>query len=211
MRYQTLFEARWILVVLGVLTLASFLITPWLSLVWLILIAYTFAFFRDPKRIVPPDPGAVVAPADGVVAEIVQMEENEVVRDRMQRVAIFLSIFDVHVNRAPIAGRIIYRERHEGLFLDARHPECSAKNEAMTWGFETPRLTLVVRQLTGAIARRIVGWSEVGDHLKKGERFGMIRFGSRTEVYLPLDATVLVKIGDRVVGGVTIIAQLPTE
>ena len=211
MRYQTLFEARWILAVLVVLTLAGLFITPWLSLVWLILIAYTFAFFRDPERIVPSDPGAVVAPADGVVAEIVQMEENEVVRGRMQRVAVFLSIFDVHVNRAPIAGRIIYRERHEGLFLDARNPECSAKNEAMTWGFETPRLTLVVRQLTGAIARRIVAWSEVGDHLKKGERFGMIRFGSRTEVYLPLDATVLVKVGDRVVGGVSIIAQLPTE
>ena len=211
MRYQTLFEARWILAVLVVLTLAGLFITPWLSLVWLILIAYTFAFFRDPERIVPSDPRAVVAPADGVVAEIVEMEENEVVRTRMRRVAIFLSVFDVHVNRAPIAGRIIYKERREGLFLDARNPECSAKNEAMTWGFETPRLTLVVRQLTGAIARRIVAWSEVGDHLKKGERFGMIRFGSRTEVYLPLDATVLVKVGDRVVGGVSIIAQLATE
>ena len=211
MRFQTLFEARWIFAVLVVLTLASLFITPWLSLVWLVLIVYTFAFFRDPERIIPSDPGAVVAPADGVVAEIVQVEENEVVRAPLLRVAIFLSIFDVHVNRAPIAGRIIYRERHEGLCLDARHPECSAKNEAMTWGFETPRLTLVVRQITGAIARRIVGWSEVGDHLKKGERFGMIRFGSRTEVYLPLDATVLVKIGDRVVGGVSIIAQLPCE
>lgn len=211
MRFQTLFEARWILVVLIVLTLAGRLFTPWLSLVGLILIVYTFVFFRDPERTVPTDPDAVVAPADGVVAEIVQIEETEVVRARMQRVAIFLSIFDVHVNRAPIAGRIIYKERREGLFLDARNPECSAKNEAMTWGFETPRFTLVVRQLTGAIARRIVGWSEVGDHLKKGERFGMIRFGSRTEVYLPLDATVIAKVGDRVVGGVSIIAQLPTE
>jgi phosphatidylserine decarboxylase len=211
MRYQTLIEARWIFAVLAVLTVMGLFTTSWLSLVGLILIVCTFAFFRDPERIVPSDPAAVVAPADGVVADIVQMEENEVVHASMRRVAIFLSIFDVHVNRAPIAGRIIYKERREGLFLDARNPECSAKNEAMTWGFETPRLTLVVRQLTGAIARRIVGWSEVGDHLKKGERFGMIRFGSRTEVYLPLDATVLVKVGDRVMGGVSIIAQLPTE
>jgi phosphatidylserine decarboxylase len=211
MRYQTLIEARWIFAVLVVLTVMGLFTTPWLSLVCLILIVCTLAFFRDPERIVPPDPGAVVAPADGVVAEIVEMEENEVVHASMRRVAIFLSIFDVHVNRAPIAGRIIYKERREGLFLDARNPECSAKNEAMTWGFGTPRLTLVVRQLTGAIARRIVGWSEVGDYLKKGERFGMIRFGSRTEVYLPLDATVLVKVGDRVVGGMSIIAQLPTE
>jgi phosphatidylserine decarboxylase len=211
MRFQTLFEARWIFLVLIVLTLAGGLFTPWISLAGLILIVYTFAFFRDPTRIIPSDPGAVVAPADGVVAEVAEMEESEVVRSRMRRVAIFLSVFDVHVNRAPIAGRIIYKERREGLFLDARNPECSAKNEAMTWGFETPRRTLVVRQLTGAIARRIVGWSEVGDHLKKGERFGMIRFGSRTEVYLPLDATVLVKVGDRVVGGVSIIAQLAIE
>ena len=211
MRFQTLFEARWIFLVLLVLTLAAGLFTPWISLVGLIMIVYTFAFFRDPMRIIPSDPGAVVAPADGVVAEVAEMEESEVVRSRMRRVAIFLSVFDVHVNRAPVAGRIIYKERREGLFLDARNPECSAKNEAMTWGFETPRRTLVVRQLTGAIARRIVGWSEVGDHLKKGERFGMIRFGSRTEVYLPLDATVLVKVGDRVVGGVSIIAQLATE
>jgi phosphatidylserine decarboxylase len=126
----------------------------------------------------------------------------------MRRVAIFLSVFDVHTNRAPIDGRIIYRRHHEGLCLDARKPECSEKNEAMTWGFENPRAILVVRQITGAIARRIVGWSQVGDQLQKGERFGMIRFGSRTEVYLPLDATVLVKVGDRVAGGATAIARL---
>lgn len=208
MRYQTLFEARWILGVLLVLALISLLFTAWLSLLWLILIGYTFAFFRDPERNVPADPKAVVAAADGVVAEIAQKEENEIVHGRMQRVAIFLSVFDVHVNRAPVAGRVIYRVRHEGLCLDARNPECSIKNAAMTWGFENGRITIVVRQITGAIARRIVGWSEMGDDLKKGDRFGMIRFGSRTEVYLPLDATVLVKVGDRVAGGETIIAQL---
>ena len=126
----------------------------------------------------------------------------------MKRVGIFLSVFDVHTNRAPIDGRITYRQHREGLCLDARSPDCSGKNESMTWAFENPRATLVVKQLTGAIARRIVGWSKVGDELKKGERFGMIRFGSRTEVYLPLDATVLVKVGDRVVGGATVIARL---
>src|SRR5476649_1389274 len=93
----------------------------------------------------------------------------------MRRVAIFLSVFDVHTNRAPIDGRVIYREHREGLCLDARNPDCSRRNESMTWAFENPRATLVVRQITGAIARRIVGWSQVGDALKKGERFGMIR------------------------------------
>ena len=208
MRFQTLFEARWIFLVLLLLGALSLLLTPWLALLFLALIAYTFAFFRDPDRTAPADADIVVAAADGVVVEIAELEENEVVRGRMRRVAIFLSVFDVHTNRAPLDGRIIYREHHEGLCLDARNPDCSVKNEAMTWAFENPRATLVVRQITGAIARRIVGWSQVGDKVGKGERFGMIRFGSRTEVYLPLTATVLVKVGDRVAGGASAIARL---
>jgi phosphatidylserine decarboxylase len=208
MRFQTLFEARWILGVLFVLAALSFLLTPWLALLFVLLIGYTFAFFRDPERVTPPDPDAVVAAADGVIVEIADLEESEVVRETMRRIAIFLSVFDVHTNRAPIDGRVIYRERREGLCLDARKPDCSHKNESMTWAFENPRATLVVRQITGAIARRIVGWSQVGDALKKGDRFGMIRFGSRTEVYLPLSATVLVKVGDRVAGGSSVIARL---
>lgn len=208
MRFQTLFEARWIFTVLLVLATLSLLLTPWLALLFVALIAYTFTFFRDPERIAPADPDVVVAAADGVVVEIAELEETEVVRATMRRVAIFLSVFDVHTNRAPFDGRIIYREHHAGLCLDARNPDCSMKNEAMTWAFENPRVTLVVRQVTGAIARRIVGWSRVGDTLQKGERFGMIRFGSRTEVYLPLSATVLVKVGDRVAGGSSPIARL---
>jgi phosphatidylserine decarboxylase len=177
--------------------------------VFLALILYTFAFFRDPERVVPTDPAAVVAAADGIVTDIVEIEEPDALKIRTRRVGIFLSVFDVHTNRAPIDGRVTYRQHRKGLFLDARRPECSEKNESMTWAFQNPRVTIVVRQLTGAIARRIVGWAQVGDELKKGERFGMIRFGSRTEVYLPLAATVLVKVGDRVAGGSTVIAQLP--
>jgi len=209
MRSQTLFEARWIFAVLGSLALGSLLFTPWLSLGWLILIGYTFVFFRDPERDVPSDPDAVVAAADGKIVEIADIDENEVLQKKMRRVAIFLSVFDVHVNRTPIDGRVIYRLRREGRCLDARKPESSLKNEAMTWAFENPRVTIVVRQITGAIARRLVAWSQMGDDLRKGERFGMIRFGSRTEVYLPLDATVLVKLGDRVAGGKSVIARLP--
>ena len=208
MRFQTLFEARWIFLVLLVLGIVSLLASPWLAFLFVLLIGYTFFFFRDPERVTPTDPDLIVAAADGVVVEIVEFEETEVVRQTMRRVAIFLSVFDVHTNRAPIDGRIIYRERREGLCLDARNPECSVKNESMTWAFENPRATLIVRQITGAIARRIVGWSQVGDTLRKGERFGMIRFGSRTEVYLPLSATVLVQVGERVAGGATAIARL---
>ena len=141
-----------------------------------------------PNRAAPADPNVIVAAADGTVMDIVELDENEVLKNKTRRVGIFLSIFDVHTNRAPIDGRIIYRQHRPGLCLDARRPDCSEKNESMTWAFENPRVTIVVRQITGAIARRIVAWANVGDELKKGERFGMIRFGSRTELYLPLSA-----------------------
>jgi phosphatidylserine decarboxylase len=175
---------------------------------FLAVIVYTFAFFRDPERIAPNESEAVVAAADGIVADIAEVEEPEVLKRKATRIGIFLSIFDVHTNRAPVEGRIMYRQHHAGLCLDARSRDCPAKNEAMTWAFENARATIVVRQLTGAIARRIVAWSQVGDVLEKGERFGMIRFGSRTEVYLPLNAEVLVKIGDKVRAGATVIARL---
>jgi phosphatidylserine decarboxylase len=209
MRFQTVAEARWILAILAVLALVSLLFSVWLFLLFAALIAYTFYFFRDPERTVPADGAAVVAAADGTVTDIVEIDEPDVLKTKTRRVGIFLSIFDVHTNRAPIDGRIIFRQHREGLCVDARRPECSEKNESMTWAFENPRTTIVVRQLTGAIARRIVAWADVGDELKKGDQFGMIRFGSRTEVYLPLSASLLVKVGQHVAGGSTIIARLP--
>jgi phosphatidylserine decarboxylase len=211
MRLQTLAEGRHIFAILLLLMLASLWISPWLSLVFLVLILYTLAFFRDPERVVPSNPSDVVAAADGRITDIIEIDETEVLKTKTRRVGIFLSIFDVHTNRAPIDGRIIYREHRKGLCVDARRPDCSEKNEAMTWGFQNPRVTIVVRQLTGAIARRIVAWANVSDELRKGDRFGMIRFGSRTEVYLPLTATVLVKEGEHVSGGSTIIARLPDQ
>ncbi|HME87772.1 MAG TPA: phosphatidylserine decarboxylase [Chthoniobacterales bacterium] len=209
MRLQTLFEARWILAILLFFLLVGWLFSGWVALFFLLLILFTLFFFRDPDREIPADPNAVVAAADGTVKDIVEVEETDVLKIRMRRVGIFLSIFDVHTNRAPIDGRIVFRRHREGLCLDARSPDCAEKNEAMTWGFENLRATLVVRQLTGTIARRIVAWGDIGDELKKGDQFGMIRFGSRTEVYLPLAADVLVKVGDHVAGGSTIIARLP--
>ena len=209
MRAQTLFEARWIFAIFAVFAIASSFLTLWLSLLSLLLLFCTLAFFRDPNRAAPSDPNLVVAAADGTVMDIAELDETEVLKTRTRRVGIFLSIFDVHTNRAPIDGRIVYRQHREGVCLDARDPNCSEKNEAMTWAFENSRVTIVIRQLTGAIARRIVAWAKVGDELKKGDRFGMIRFGSRTEVYLPLAAVVVVKAGEHVIGGSTIIARLP--
>ena len=209
MRSQTLFEGRWIFAILLILAITCAFFSLWLSFVFFALILYTLAFFRDPNRTDPSDQRAVVAAADGTVADIEEIDEKEFLKARTRRVGIFLSIFDVHTNRAPVAGRVAFQQFRKGLFFDARRPECSEKNEAMTWAFQNPQATIVVRQLTGAIARRIVGWSKVGDQLKRGERFGMIRFGSRTEVYLPLDAEVLVKVGDHVKGGASVIARLP--
>src|SRR2546421_6493858 len=211
MRLQTLWEARWILTFLAALAVIFGFFSAWAFWFFLLLLLCTVAFFRDPEREVPSDPDLIVAPADGTVMDIVELPETELLKNKTRRVGIFLSIFDVHTNRAPIGGRVVYRQRHPGLFLDARRADCSEKNESITWAFENPRVTLVARQITGAIARRIVAWANVGDELKKGDRFGMIRFGSRTELYLPLSATVLVKEGDHVAGGSTPIARLPNE
>jgi phosphatidylserine decarboxylase len=211
MRLQTLWEARWILTILAVLAVIFGFFSAWALWFFLLLLLCTAAFFRDPEREVPSDPNLIVAPADGTVMDIIELEETEVLKGKTRRVGIFLSIFDVHTNRAPIDGRVIYRQHQEGLCLDARSPDCSEKNESMTWAFENPDVTIVVRQITGAIARRIVAWANVGDESKKGDRFGMIRFGSRTELYLPLSATVLVKEGDHVAGGATPIARLPNK
>jgi phosphatidylserine decarboxylase len=211
MRLQTLREARWILTILATLAVIFGFFSAWALWFFLLVLLCTVAFFRDPEREVPSDPNLIVAPADGTVMDIIELEETEVLKGKTRRVGIFLSIFDVHTNRAPIDGRVVYRQRKPGLFLDARRADCSEKNESMTWAFENPRVTIVARQITGAIARRIVAWANVGDELKKGDRFGMIRFGSRTELYLPLSATVLVKEGDHVAGGSTPIARLPNE
>ena len=211
MRSQTLFEGSWIFAILVAFMIAAWFVTPWLSLIFLLLLLCTLAFFRDPDRVAPSDASAILAAADGTVTEIAEVDENEVVQARTRRIGIFLSIFDVHTNRAPVDGRIVHRQHRQGLCLDARRPDCSEKNESMIWAFKNSRTTIVVRQLTGAVARRIVAWSQVGDEVKRGDRFGMIRFGSRTEVYLPLAANVLVKVGDHVSGGSTIIARLPDQ
>jgi phosphatidylserine decarboxylase len=208
MRLKTLSEARWILLIFALLAVAGAAFSAWLWWFFFLLFLFTVGFFRDPERTVPRDPNLIVAAADGTVVDIVESDETQVLKTRTRRVGIFLSIFDVHTNRAPIDGRVVYRQHREGLCLDARRADCSEKNESMTWAFENPRVTIVVRQITGAIARRIVAWAQLGDELKKGDRFGMIRFGSRTELYLPLNAEVLVKTGDHVLGGSTIIARL---
>jgi len=213
MRFQTLYEGRLIFaILLAVIILACWLGWGLLVLVTSLGIIFCINFFRDPQRSVDPDENTIVSAADGVVTHVVEVDEPEVLKTKCRRVGVFLSVFDVHVNRAPIAGRVSYTNHfpgtYPGPYLDARHPEISKFNEALTWAFEGEKATVVVRQITGAIARRIVPWAKLGDMVAKGFRFGMIRFGSFTEVYLPIDAEVMVKVGDRVKGATTVIARL---
>tara|TARA_R100000027_G_scaffold67048_1_gene64387 strand:+ start:1941 stop:2588 length:648 start_codon:yes stop_codon:yes gene_type:complete len=210
MRWQTFYEGRWIFGVLVVLTAISLWVFPWAAIVFGGLILFSISFFRDPKREIPADPLAIVSSADGVVADI-ETQVDGPYPDLPIRVGVFLSVFNVHVNRSPIAGEVIFTEEKNGKYLDARHPDASALNAFRAWSIRGPERSVAVRQITGAIARRIVAWSKPGDVLEKGERFGMIRFGSRTEVFLPADCEVLVSIGDKVEGGLSIIARFPEK
>lgn len=180
-----------------------------LAVLIFLLCVFVLYFFRDPERALPADEKIIVSAADGLVVDVQEMEEPDFKLGRMKRVAVFLSVFDVHVNRCPTEGRVKTTKYKEGEFLDVRHPESSIRNECLSWYLETPQGPVAVRQIAGLVARRIVAWSKEGDNVARGFRFGMIRFGSRTEVYLPLECTVLVKPGDRVQGAATPIARWP--
>jgi phosphatidylserine decarboxylase len=176
---------------------------------------FTLAFFRNPQRTPLGNEQCLIAPADGVVADITEVEENEFIHGRAIRIGIFLSVFDVHVNRSSVAGTIAYAKYTPGDFLDARHPSVSHENEANTIGIVVDDavasgLKVLIRQLSGLIARRIICVYGVGDHLSRGELYGMIKFGSRTELWVPLSYphTVNVQVGQRVKCGETILVTL---
>ena len=170
---------------------------------------FVLYFFRDPERAVPADPGIIVSAADGLVVSVEEMDEPDFQLGRRLRIAVFLSVFDVHVNRSPVEGRVKKTTYKAGQFLDVRHVDASTRNEALAWLLETDHGPVAVRQIAGLVARRIVPWAKEGSALARGQRFGMIRFGSRTEVFLPVGCTPLVKPGDRVEGAATPIARWP--
>lgn len=169
-------------------------------------------FFRDPTRKIPADPSLLVAPADGKVVEITRLERDEFIGGPAVRIGIFLSIFNVHLNRAPSASRVIGLRYSPGAFLDARDPECAFKNENTWIGLEEespPHRRMVVRQVSGKIARRIVCDLRPGERLGRGQKMGMIKFGSRTELIIPdTDGLeVLVGVGRKIKAGTTIMAR----
>jgi len=208
MEKRALGEAKWILAAIAAAWLLTVFFLPFLSILFAIALLFTLYFFRDPERAVPEGENIAVAPADGLVTTVDEVEEEEFLKTRLRRIGIFLSVLDVHVNRAPLAGEVLHSEPKPGQFLDARSPLSSTLNVSRSWVFSGPMGTVLVRQITGAIARRICPWAVVGDKLMRGERFGMIRFGSRTELLLPMDAEILVKPGDRVRGGETPVARM---
>lgn len=182
---------------------------PWLGVPLLALAGFALNFFRNPRRDVPADAGAVVAPADGVVCEVADEASPRLLDGPARRLSIFMNVFDVHVNRSPIGGAVREVVYNPGRFLAANVPKASLENEQNALVLESAggRRVLLV-QIAGLVARRIVNYARPGDRLARGQRFGLIRFGSRVDVYLPDDAEVAVALGQRVVGGETIIARL---
>jgi phosphatidylserine decarboxylase len=176
-----------------------------ISLVFLGLAAFMAFFFRDPRRTIPTEPGVVVAPADGRVTEVRHSTGEP---QSASLVSIFLSPFDVHVNRSPIAGRITDISYKTGKFLMATDQRARLVNEQNTLTIEGSSLTVRCTQIAGILARRIVCWKKEGERVECGERFGMIKFGSRTDVEMPSTVAVLVKEGMRVRGGITIIGKI---
>ena len=176
----------------------------WLGGVLLVLGAFVLYFFRDPQRTIPPDPDAIVSPADGRIMEVV---EESLAGMPGRRISVFLSIFDVHVNRTPVAGRISAIEYREGKFYAAMRGRASAENEQNVIHVSSDRGEVVFKQIAGWVARRILCWKAVGDSVTRGERVGMIRFGSRVDIWMPVHVEILVRPGQHVAGGSSILAR----
>lgn len=174
------------------------------GIVLIVLALFVFFFFRDPERTIPGDPDAVVSPADGHILEVLDEPMNG---QDGQRITIFLSVFDVHVNRTPVAGKITAVVYKPGRFYAAMRKRASEQNEMNVITVQTPGGSIVFKQIAGAIARRVLCWKAIGDAVTLGERIGMIRFGSRVDIWLPKEAEILVRRGQKVAGGSSILAK----
>ena len=181
----------------------------WLAAFVLLLIALWVAyFFRDPERTGERGASLVVSPADGKLIMITDVDEPSFINGRATRLSIFMNVFNVHVNRYPVDGTVEYVHYNKGKFFNAAAEKSSIENEQMSVGLQSGGRRLLVRQIAGLIARRIVTYSKVGDKVKQGERMGIIRFGSRVDVFIPVGSTIRAKLGDVTSAGVTILAEL---
>ena len=184
---------QWLTIVLAIASLGFFFMVVW--------------FFRNPDRALIPDEGKIFAPADGKIVLIEEVEEIEYFRDRRMQVSVFMSPLNVHVNRYPVSGEVTYAKYHSGKYLVAWHPKSSLLNERSTVVIKAPNgQEILVRQIAGALARRIVTYSQTGDQAIQGADFGFIKFGSRVDIFLPLDAKIHVELEQISKGNQTVIA-----
>lgn len=209
-------EGRWIVLITFIVLLAMVIlsalflpyqvnyIAPVISLAIMILV---LRFFRVPSRRLYPDENTIVAPSDGKVVVVEQMNQDEYLNGPCIQVSIFMSIHDVHINYYPVSGKISYHKYHPGKYLVARHPKSSILNERCSVGIETPHGRILVRQIAGYVARRICTYASEGEESRQGSEMGFIKFGSRLDLFLPLDAHIMVEPGQRVAGSVTPVAR----
>lgn len=202
----TLFVAAIILMISNPGWLTALLLLVMLG-VWFVLLY----FFRDPAREVLDQPGLVIGPCDGTVMSIERLDESRYMKVESIRVSIFLSLFDVHVQRIPLSGEVMLVDHQPGKYLQAFRPEASEVNEYIAMKIGTSYGVILVKQIAGIMARRCVNFASAGDTVKTGVRYGHIKFGSRVDLFVPPQAEVLVEVGDKVYGGLTPIAQLSVE
>jgi phosphatidylserine decarboxylase len=210
--YTTL---AWSFIIFAVINLLSFyflsfeapVISAAIFIVTLGLLLFLISFFRLPKRPLTISDNAIVAPADGTVVAIEEVQADEYFKDRRIQVSIFMSPLNVHVNRNPVSGEVAYSQYHKGKYLVAWHPKSSTENERHTVVYRKGGKEVLTKQIAGALAKRIVNYLQAGQQVKQTEEMGFIKFGSRVDLLLPLDAKVKVKIGDKPKGGVTVVAE----
>ena len=194
----------------AVLTAAALLLLPaWTALFPFVLTLFMAYFFRDPERSVPEGEAIFVAPADGKVIVLQQVNESVFTKQKMLQISIFMSPLNVHVNRTPCDGKVDQVVHTAGRFLSAFKPEASTENENIAITLDTKFGRIVVRQIAGFVARRVVCWTRPGDYLKKGDRYGLIKFSSRVDIFLPASTVPGIKLGDTVMAGETVIGYIP--
>jgi phosphatidylserine decarboxylase len=182
--------------------------------IWLLALALTLValwvayFFRDPERTGERGPHIVLAPADGRVVHVTEIDEPTFLQSRALRISIFMNVFNVHVNRYPVAGTVRHVRRSAGKFMNAAGERASLENEQVSVGIESGNTRILVRQIAGLIARRIHTYSREGEEVAQGDRMGIIRFGSRVDVFVPAGAVARVKVGDATIAGTTVLAEL---
>jgi phosphatidylserine decarboxylase len=210
--YPTIFFSTVVVALIVLLTVL--LIAPRYPVIgWIIgvgitgLLIFIFSFFRIPNRTYLEGEDAIVAPCDGTVVVMEEVEADEYFKDKRLQISIFMSPLNVHVNRNPVSGEVVYSQYHKGKYLVAWHPKSSTDNERHSVVYRKGNKEMLVKQIAGALAKRIVNYLKPGDHVKQGNEMGFIKFGSRVDLLLPLDTTIEVRINQKVKGGVTLIGK----